>query len=259
MNYQDVHERSLSDPEGFWAEAAAAISWDRPWRRVLDTSETPVGRWFVGGTLNTCYNALDRHLEAGRGEQLALVYDSPLSGVQEAFTYAELTSRVARFAGALADLKVSKGDRVIIYMPVVPEAVIAMLACARLGAIHSVVFGGFSASELALRIDHAKPKVVIAASCGLEPSRVVPYKPMLDDAIEMASHKPEHCVVFGSGARPRLARLGEKIGPPSLRIGGRDGPSLYSLHVGHHGPAQGRGAGQRRSCRGARLDHEAHL
>ncbi len=193
--YRKLHERSLADPEGFWAECARAIDWTRPWDQVLDRSNPPFYRWFVGGELNTCHNALDRHL-ATRGEQAALIYDSPVTGAKQQFTYRDLTDRVARLAGALARRGVGKGDGVIIYMPMVPEAAMAMLACARLGAIHSVVFGGFAAPELASRIDDFKPKLILSASCGIEPTRIVPYKPLLDGAIELARHKPQTCVIL---------------------------------------------------------------
>jgi propionyl-CoA synthetase len=191
-----VHERSLQDPDGFWGEAAQTIDWYRTWDRVCDRSQAPFYRWFSGAEVNTCYNALDRHVAGGRSGQPALIYDSPVTGTAGVLTYRELLEKVARFAGALSRLGVSKGDRVIIYMPMVPEAVIAMLAVARIGAIHSVVFGGFASHELATRIDDALPKVVVTASCGIEPGRVVPYKPLLDAAISMARHKPLHCVVF---------------------------------------------------------------
>ena len=195
-SYSDIYARSLSDPEAFWAEAAEDIHWERRWDRVLDDSRAPFYRWFPGAVTNTCYNALDRHVEGGRGDQLALIYDSPMTGVIERFTYRELLDRVARVAGVLAEAGVGKGDRVLVYMPMVPEAVIAMLACARLGAVHSVVFGGFAASELAVRIDDATPKVVLSASCGIEPNRIVAYKPLLDEAIDLAAHKPDRCVIL---------------------------------------------------------------
>ena len=194
--YEEVYRHSLEDPEAFWAEAAAAIDWDAPWERVLDDSRAPFYRWFSGGRLNTCHNALDRHVEGGRGDQLALVYDSPVSGTAAAFTYRELRDEVARFAGALAAQGVERGDRVVLYMPMVPEAVVAMLACARLGAIHSVVFGGFAAHELASRIEDARPKVVVSASCGIEAATLVAYKPLLDAAIDLVEAKPERCVVL---------------------------------------------------------------
>jgi propionyl-CoA synthetase len=195
-SYDEAYGRSLSDPEGFWAAAAEAIHWERRWDRVFDDARPPFYRWFTGGALNTCYNALDFHVERGRGKQRALVYDSPVTGTVRAYTYAELRDEVARFAGALAAEGIGKGDRVIVYMPMVPEAVIAMLACARIGAIHSVVFGGFAAKELATRIDDARPKLILSASCGIEASRVVPYKPLLDRAIELARVKPERCLVL---------------------------------------------------------------
>ena len=194
--YDEVYRRALDDPEGFWAARAEDIHWEKRWDRVLDASRPPYYRWFAGGVLNTCYNALDLHVDRGRGKQTALIYDSPVTQTVRAFTYFELRDEVARFAGALRRQGVEKGDRVIIYMPAVPEAVIAMLACARIGAIHSVVFGGFAPKELATRIDDAKPKVMLSASCGIEGSRVIPYKPLLDQAIAMASHKPARCLIL---------------------------------------------------------------
>ena len=193
--YEAAYRRSLEEPEAFWAEAAGAIDWSRPWEQVLDRSAAPFYRWFVGGELNTCWNALDRHVAASRAGDTALIWDSAMEGRVERFTFGALLDRVARFAGGLRALGVERGDRVVIYMPMVPEAVVAMLACARLGAIHSVVFGGFAANELAARIDHVRPKAIIASSCGLEPGRVVAYKPLLDLAIELARHKPAVCVL----------------------------------------------------------------
>jgi propionyl-CoA synthetase len=194
--YDDVYRRSLDDATRFWAEAARDIDWTRPWDTVLDDTDPPNYRWFRGGRLNTCYNALDRHVESGRAEQPALIYDSPVTGVQRTLTYRELRDETAAFAGALAAKGVTQGDRVIIYMPMVPETVVAMLACARLGAVHSVVFGGFAANELATRIDDAKPKIIVSASCGIEPSRIVSYKPLLDRAIDLSAHKPDHCIIL---------------------------------------------------------------
>ena len=194
--YQQAWRRSLDDPEGFWGEAAEAIDWYRRWDEVLDRTMEPESRWFPGGELNTAYNALDRHVEGGHGDQAALVYDSPVTGVLRTYTYRELRDLVARFAGVLAGRGVGKGDRVIVYMPMIPEAVIAILACARLGAVHSVVFGGFAARELAVRIDDAAPKVIVSASCGIEGAKVIEYKPLLDEAIEIASRKPDHTVIF---------------------------------------------------------------
>ncbi|HWN02880.1 MAG TPA: propionyl-CoA synthetase [Candidatus Dormibacteraeota bacterium] len=194
--YDETYRRAQQDPDGFWAAAAEDIHWERRWDRVLDASRPPYYRWFPGGRLNTCYNALDVHVDRGRGKQLALIYDSPVTGTVRSFTYFELRDEVARFAGALRRQGVEPGDRVILYMPMVPEAVIAMLACARIGAVHSVVFGGFAPKELATRIDDAKPTVMLSASCGIEGSRVIPYKPLLDQAIEMASHKPRRCLIL---------------------------------------------------------------
>jgi propionyl-CoA synthetase len=199
--YRQTYEHSLADPESFWRQAAESIDWVRPADRVLDAENAPFYRWFPGGQLNTCANALDRHVQAGHGSQLALVYDSPVTGSERTYTYAELTDRVARFAGALRGLGVGRGDRVIIYLPMVPEAVIAMLACARLGAVHSVVFGGFAPHELAVRIDDATPAVVVSASCGIEPTRTIAYKPMLDQALALAQHQVSRCVIL---QRPQL-------------------------------------------------------
>jgi len=200
--YEEIYRRSITDREGFWAEAGEAISWEKTWDKVIDGANAPFYRWFAGGKLNTCYNALDRHVAAGRGDQPALIYDSPVTDTVRSYSYAELTDRVARFAGALAGQGVGKGDRVILYMPMVPEAAIAMLACARLGAIHSVVFGGFAANELAVRIDDCQPKLIVSASCGIEPGRVVAYKPLLDRAIELAAHKPDACVILQRDREP---------------------------------------------------------
>ncbi len=196
MSYQQQYRRSLEDPEGFWGDAAQALHWDQPWSKVLDDSNKPFYRWFSGGMLNTCYNAVDRHVESGRGEQAAIIFDSPVTDCQRTITYRQLQEQVAGFAGALQAQGVEKGDRVILYMPMVPEALVAMLACARIGAIHSVVFGGFAAKELATRIEDAKPKVMVSASCGIEPNRVVSYKPLLDEAIRLSTHKPEKNIIL---------------------------------------------------------------
>ena len=193
--YAEALERSLADPDGFWGQAAKQIDWYQAPTVILDTSNPPFYRWFADGVMNTCFNALDRHVRDGRGGQAALIYDSPVTGIRRTYTYAELLNEVARFAGVLRGLGVDKGDRVIVYLPMIPEAAIAMLACARIGAVHSVVFGGFAAAELAARIDDATPKVLVSASCGIEVSRIVEYKPILDRAIELASHKPDHCVI----------------------------------------------------------------
>lgn len=195
-SYETNYRRSLMEPESFWAEAAEAVHWDRKWNRVLHASKGPFFQWFQGGMLNTCYNALDLNVKNGRSEQAALIYDSPVTGVVRRMTYRELQNEVSRFAGSLRAIGLEKGDRLIIYMPMIPEAVIAMLACARIGVVHSVVFGGFASQELAIRIDDARPKAMVTASCGIEVQQVIPYKPLLDAAIDLAEHKPEVCVVF---------------------------------------------------------------
>ncbi len=195
-NYDSVHKRSIEHPEEFWAEAAAAIDWDTKWSRVLDDTNAPFYRWFSGGRLNTCHNALDRHVDGDRADQAALIYDSPLTASQRTLTYRELRDETALFAGVLAANGIGKGDRVIIYMPMIPEAIIAVMACARIGAVHSVVFGGFAANELATRIDDAKPKAIVSASCGIEPNRIISYKPLLDQAIELATHAPQFCAIL---------------------------------------------------------------
>jgi propionyl-CoA synthetase len=194
--YETAFQRSINDPEGFWGEAAEDCHWYKKWDKVLDDSNKPFYRWFVGGEINTCYNALDIHIDNGRGNQAALIYDSPVTNTIKTYTYTELRDEVARFAGALADLGVTKGDRVIIYMPMIPEAVIAMLGCARIGAVHSVVFGGFAPNELATRLNDAKPKVIVSASCGIEVKNIIRYKPLLDGAIELATSKPEYCIIY---------------------------------------------------------------
>ncbi|MFY9916717.1 MAG: propionyl-CoA synthetase [Nocardioidaceae bacterium] len=194
-SYRAAYDASVRDPEAFWRECAGLVDWFSKPSDILDRSRPPFYRWYTGGRLNTCYNALDRHVVKGRGDQTALIYDSAVTGQVRTFTYAELLEEVAAFAGGLAGLGVAPGDRVVIYMPMIPEAVVAMLACARLGAVHSVVFGGFAAAELAVRIDDAQPTVVVSASCGIEPSRVVAYKPLLDVALDLATHRPAAVVV----------------------------------------------------------------
>ncbi len=210
-DYNDVYQRALNDPEGFWAEAAEDIHWDKRWDRVLDDSRPPFYRWFTGGALNTCYNALDVHVEQGNGDRPALIYDSPVTDSVKVFTYLELRDAVATFAGALRTHGVGVGDRVIVYMPMVPEAAVAILACARLGAVHSVVFGGFAANELATRIDDARPKVIVSASCGIEVNRVVEYKPLLDEAIRLAQHKPAACLVLQRPQAPASMTAGRDV------------------------------------------------
>ena len=194
--YREIYEQAQSDVAAFWMEAASAIDWQKPPSQALDSAQPPFHRWFPDGVMNTCHNAVDRHVAAGRGDQKAVIYDSPITGSSASMTFSELQKATARFAGMLARLGVKAGDRVIIYMPMIPEAVVAMLGCARLGAVHSVVFGGFAAAELAKRIDDARPKAIISASCGHEPNRIVAYKPLLDEAIELSSHKPDNCVIY---------------------------------------------------------------
>ena len=194
--YDAAFEKSIKDPNGFWGEAGESVHWFKKWDKVLDDSNKPFYRWFKGGEINTAYNALDLHIDQGRGSQAALIYDSPVTDTIKTFTYSQLRDEVAKFAGALAAQGVAKGDRVLVYMPMVPEAVIAMLATARIGAVHSVVFGGFAAKELAVRINDAKPKVIVSASCGIEVKRVIPYKPLLDKAIETATSKPKKCIIL---------------------------------------------------------------
>ncbi len=206
--YDDVHRASQDDPEAFWLAAAGAIDWTAPPTRALDAANPPFHRWFPDAELNVCHNAVDRHVAAGRGAQPAIVHDSPVTGSVRRITYAELQDEVARFAGVLAGLGVGQGDRVVVYLPMIPEAAVAMLACARLGAVHSVVFGGFAPKELAARIDDATPTVVVTASCGIEVARVIEYKPLLDAALDLATHRPAHCVVL---QRPQAtATLGER-------------------------------------------------
>ncbi|MDN3638078.1 propionyl-CoA synthetase [Simiduia curdlanivorans] len=202
MSYRQEYQKSLSNPEAFWREQARALTWHRAPKIILEKDQSGIDRWFVDGEMNSCYLALDVHIEQGYGDQIALYYDSPVTGTKQSFTYNQLRDEVAHCAGALISLGVSQGDRVIIYMPMIPQAAIAMLACARIGAIHSVVFGGFSATELAIRIDDAQPKVILTASCGLEIDKVIAYKPMLDQAILLATHKPTHCLVYQRSIAP---------------------------------------------------------
>lgn len=196
--YERAYREAVEDPETFWGRAAEDVPWFRGYERVLNRDNPPFYRWFEGGLVNSCYAALDIHCENGRADSVALIYDSPVTDTRKKYSYKELRDLVARCAGGLRGLGVSKGDRVVIYMPMIPEAVIAMLACARIGAIHSVVFGGFAARELATRIEDAKPRVIISASCGIEVTRIIPYKPLLDGAIELCSHKPSVCVIVSA-------------------------------------------------------------
>ncbi|MCU7834011.1 MAG: propionyl-CoA synthetase [gamma proteobacterium symbiont of Taylorina sp.] len=202
MGYRGIYKLSMDDPQGFWANAAEELVWEKKWDQVLDDSTAPFYHWFNGGRLNTCYNAVDRHVNEGRAEQVAVIYDSPVTDTRQTYTFLELQDEVARLAGVLKSQSIEKGDRVLIYMPMIPQAIFAMLACARIGAVHSVVFGGFAAAELATRIEDAQPKIVLSASCGIEVTRVIEYKPLLDQAINLSSHKPAHTIIF---QRPQAA------------------------------------------------------
>lgn len=194
--FNETYAASVDNPTRFWGSVAESIHWDRRWDSVLDDTDPPFYRWFAGGQLNTCYNALDLHIECGRGKQTALIYDSPVTNTIRSYTYSQLRDDVALLAGALVAEGIKKGDRVIIYMPMIPEAAMAMLACARIGAVHSVVFGGFASKELSTRIDDAKPRLILSASCGIEVNRIIPYKPLLDEAIDLAAHKPDRCLIM---------------------------------------------------------------
>ncbi|HEU4912532.1 MAG TPA: AMP-binding protein, partial [Actinomycetes bacterium] len=237
--YRAAFDQSISDPATFWGEAARRLDWRTAPSEVLDTSRRPFFSWFPDGELNTCENALDRHVAAGRGDRPALHYDSPVTGTKRTYTYAQLLDETATFAGGLASLGVTKGDRVVVYMPMVPEAVVAMLACARLGAVHSVVFGGFAAHELAVRIDDARPKVVVSASCGIEVARVVEYKPLVDRALQMATHQPDHVVVLqrpqavAGMTAPRDVDWRELVGrsEPAAAVAVRSTDPLYVLYT----------------------------
>ena len=222
QDYASLYAQSVDDVESFWLDAAQHISWDTPPKTGLDRSDPPFYRWFPDGRLNTCFNAVDRHVLAGRGDQNAIIYDSPITGAKSKLTFAELQQKTARFAGMLSRLGVTTGDRVIIYMPMIPEAIVAMLGCARLGAVHSVVFGGFAAAELAKRVDDATPKVIISASCGHEPGRIVEYKPLLDAAIDQATHKPNHCVIV------------QREAVQAMLVDGRD----LEWHAAHEGAVE---------------------
>ena len=229
-SYPKIYSDWQSDPTAFWAEAAKSIDWYTPATEVFAPDQGTYGRWFAGATTNTCHNCVDRHVANGRADQAALIYDSPITDSQQTYTYAELLTEVKALAAVLQDTGIEKGDRVIIYMPMIPESVVAMLACARLGAIHSVVFGGFAGNELATRLDDASPKLIIAASCGLEPNRVVPYKPMLDEAIDIATHKPQHCLMFQRSQHPAELTEGRDIdmgaAMQSAREAGTDVPCV---------------------------------
>ena len=266
--YSEAFGQSIQDPEGFWGGAVQGIDWYRQPAVVLDRSGAPFYRWFSGGVLNTCFNAVDRHVRDGRGEQAALIYDSPVTGACQMLTYRQLLDQVARFAGVLRGLGTGAGDRVVIYMPMIPEAVIAMLACARIGAVHSVVFGGFAAPELAARIDDAAPKVVVSASCGIEVSRVLEYMPILERAIALSSRKPSSCVILQRPQAPAALAGGRDLDwdqaladaePGRLRPGRGHRPAVHLVHLGHHRQTQGRRPRQRGPRGRAALEHAAHL
>ena len=263
--YASVYGEWRRDPENFWAEAAKAIDWTKAPAKIFDPEAGVYGRWFPDATCNACHNALDRHVAAGRGEQVAFYYDSPVTGVKRRISYREMLEEVETLAAVLADFGVAAGDRVVIYMPMIPEAIVGMLACARLGAVHSVVFGGFAAKELATRIDDAEPKLILTASCGIEPGRVVAYKPLLDAAIDLRSHKPNACLVY---QRPQAeARMTARDHDWTQRIeaarqaGKRAGAvelkatdPLYILYTsGTTGDSERRGARHRRLSGRARL------
>ena len=266
--YEQLYARSLDDPEGYWGDAAEQVHWYKKWDTVFDDSRPPFYRWFKGGMVNSCYNALDLHVANGRADQLALIYDSPVTDTIRAFTFRELLDQVARFAGVLASQGAQKGDRVLIYMPMVPEAVIAMLACARIGAVHSVVFGGFAANELATRIDDAKPKLIVSASCGIEVERVIPYKPLLDQAIEGAAAKPERAIILqrpqstasmGCRARSGLVRADGGCETGRLRARRCNRPPLHPLYLRHDGHSERGRSRQRRSSGCPEMEHGKYL
>src|SRR3569833_3142612 len=241
--YAAAYERSLGDPARFWAEAARDIRWRTPPERVLDDGAAPFYRWFTGGELNTCENALDRHVEQGRGDQLALIYDSPVTGPQRRFTYRELRDETALFAGVLRGRGVERGDRVVLYLPMIPQAVVAMLACARIGAVHSVVFGGFAPRELAVRIDDARPKLVVSASCGVEGSRVIEYKPLARGARAAAGGLHDGAV---------RGQTGRHAGRRGVLAGGRRAPGQRDVHRAHGDPGDLEGGPGRPAAEGAR-------
>ena len=250
--YEEAYRESLENPEEFWGRHAEECFWYKKWDKVLDDSNKPFYRWFTGGVTNTCYNALDMHVERGAGDRVALIYDSPVTNTIKKYTYRELRDEVALFAGVLAEHGVEKGDRVVLYMPMIAEAAIAMLACARLGAVHSVVFGGFAANELATRINDAGPKVIVSASCGIEGKKVIPYKPLLDAAIEISEHKPPklHYSAKAHGKRRDASLPGRGLDsghgkslPQGLRARPGHGSPVHPVHFRHDRPAQRRGAG----------------
>ena len=270
--YSEIYNNWKSDSEGFWADAAKEIDWFSEPGKTFDPEAGIYGHWFSGGISNTCYNCIDRHVENGRGDQAAIIYDSPITGNKRTLTYSELLSEVQALASVIRDKGVGKGDTVIIYMPMVPEAAIAMLACARVGAIHSVVFGGFAASELATRIDDCEPKMIISASCGIEPGRIVEYKPLLDGAIEFAGHKPESTLILQREQKTcdlidgRDFDYAELVGAArsagtkvAMRAGCCNRSTVHSLYLRDYRPAQGCRSRQRWPHGRPEMDNESHL
>ena len=253
-SYAEVYAAWQKDPEAFWAQAAKAVDWIDAPKKIFDATQGPYGRWFPDATCNTCYNVLDRHVKNGRADQTAIIYDSPVANTKRKLTYAQVLDEVSALAAVLQDFGVQKGDRVIVYMPMIPEALIGMYACARIGAIHSVVFGGFAAKELATRIDDAKPKLVLAASCGIEPGRVVAYKPLLDEAIHLSSSKPDNVILFAREQAKAemvvgrdhdwtsLVELPDSRQARGMCAGESHRSALYSLHIRHDRYSQGCGA-----------------
>ena len=269
--YHEVYEGWKNDPEAFWAEAGTGIDWSKPADKIYAQVDG-LDRWFVGAECNTCYNCVDRHVESGRGDQLAVIYDSPITGSKATYTYSELQAEVAALGAVLQDMGVEKGDRVIVYMPMVPEALFAMLACARIGAVHSVVFGGFAPKELATRINDSKPKAILSASCGIEPGRVIAYKPLLDEAIELAESKPSATLILKREQADAELIDGRdrdwQTAVDEAKAAGKAADCetvaatdpLYILYTsGHDRPAQRCGARQRWAHGGAQVEHAQYL
>ena len=267
-SYDEAYNVSINKPEEFWAQAAEAVSWIKKWDVIFTSPKPQFYKWFEGAQMNTCYNAVDRHVESGRKDQVAIIYDSPVTNTVKKITYGEVLASVSLVAGMLEKAGVKKGDRVIIYMPMIPETLFAMLACARIGAVHSVVFGGFAPNELAIRIDDAKPKVILSATCGIEPKGAIAYKPLLDKAIELSKHKPQKCFIL---QRPQVkAELTpgrdfdwedalKSAKPAGMRYRAGNRSALHSLYIRNNRNSQRRGERQRRACRGAFVEHEKYL
>ena len=267
MQYAETYQRSISESEAFWAERANDIPWFTAPQTILSKDANDVARWYADGTLNTCFCAVDYHVQQGRGDQTALIYDSPVTQTVSRYSYAELMDWTARVAGGLVELGVAKGDVVIIYMPMVPETIVAMLACARIGAVHSVVFGGFAADELAMRIDDATPKVVLAATCGIETERVIPYQPLLNGALDLARHKPAHVVMLERPQAPAELNAPRDIdwaswaaaAEPVACVPVAATDPLHPVYLGYYRQAQGYCARQWRPCSCAEIQHVGGL